>query len=425
MRCQFKAVAVFVVLCLTPTSYARYYDPEYGRFLSRDEMEGKANDAPSLNRYVYAHDNPVRYTDSTGRCPNCVAAGVGAVIGGLVGFGVGYFSEGGSLKKGLAYGGAGAVFGGLAGFTAGASIAAASAGGAVTAETASAGLYMWGAKAAGGAVVDLGLQRAEYSAGMRKDVDWGRTAMAAALGTVGAPGVSGAAPGLARGLAATLGPVGVVAGYQTFQEGVQEENPVKALVGMVYGGGGAGAIGGALARPAPPTAYVVDESVSAPGTELPSQERVAPPSPAAFTRARGGVVGPDVSSAPSEPVLSGSVSSPEPTSAEPSSSGAQTYEILSGVRRAKSQLMVGKETVPAVIVGQGPEVVQIPIEDLRSPRKFIDAVGPTNQKRWFDNLGPASEGSAPPPLEVSPGPRGTPIKDVPVIFSKKDLKGYE
>lgn len=73
MRSIFKAVAVFTVLCLTSTSHARYYDPEYGRFLSRDEMEGKLDNAPSLHRFAYAHANPVRYTDPTGHCvPWCV-----------------------------------------------------------------------------------------------------------------------------------------------------------------------------------------------------------------------------------------------------------------------------------------------------------------------------------------------------------------
>ncbi len=66
MRRSFKAVTVFAVLCLTPTSYARYYDPEYGRFLSRDEMEGKLDSAPSLHRFVYANANPLRYTDPNG-----------------------------------------------------------------------------------------------------------------------------------------------------------------------------------------------------------------------------------------------------------------------------------------------------------------------------------------------------------------------
>ncbi|MHB8876881.1 MAG: RHS repeat-associated core domain-containing protein [Myxococcaceae bacterium] len=45
---------------------ARYYDPELGRFLSRDAFEGSLNDAPSLNRYAYVKANPLRYWDFDG-----------------------------------------------------------------------------------------------------------------------------------------------------------------------------------------------------------------------------------------------------------------------------------------------------------------------------------------------------------------------
>jgi RHS repeat-associated protein len=59
---------------------ARYYDPEMGRFLSRDSVEGTIADAPSLHRFMYVRGNPVRYTDPSGHCAvnkdgtlNCVA----------------------------------------------------------------------------------------------------------------------------------------------------------------------------------------------------------------------------------------------------------------------------------------------------------------------------------------------------------------
>ncbi|WP_233582421.1 RHS repeat-associated core domain-containing protein [Corallococcus sp. CA053C] len=47
---------------------ARYYDSELGRFISRDSYEGALEDAPSLHRYMYAANNPLRYTDFSGRC---------------------------------------------------------------------------------------------------------------------------------------------------------------------------------------------------------------------------------------------------------------------------------------------------------------------------------------------------------------------
>ncbi len=47
---------------------ARFYSPKLGRFLSADTlMSGFAN-PQNLNRFSYVANNPVRYTDPTGRC---------------------------------------------------------------------------------------------------------------------------------------------------------------------------------------------------------------------------------------------------------------------------------------------------------------------------------------------------------------------
>jgi len=45
---------------------ARYYQPELGRWLSQDALEGQMDRAPSLNRYSYAGQNPYRYYDPSG-----------------------------------------------------------------------------------------------------------------------------------------------------------------------------------------------------------------------------------------------------------------------------------------------------------------------------------------------------------------------
>jgi RHS repeat-associated protein len=44
----------------------RWYDPETGRFLSRDPVPGSVESPQTLNPYVYAAANPTRYTDPTG-----------------------------------------------------------------------------------------------------------------------------------------------------------------------------------------------------------------------------------------------------------------------------------------------------------------------------------------------------------------------
>jgi len=45
---------------------ARYYAPEWGRFVSKDPMPGKPNDGQTLNRYVYALNNSIVLIDPSG-----------------------------------------------------------------------------------------------------------------------------------------------------------------------------------------------------------------------------------------------------------------------------------------------------------------------------------------------------------------------
>jgi uncharacterized protein RhaS with RHS repeats len=45
----------------------RYYDPIAGRFLSVDPVTTDTKTGRSFNRYVYAQNNPYRYTDPDGR----------------------------------------------------------------------------------------------------------------------------------------------------------------------------------------------------------------------------------------------------------------------------------------------------------------------------------------------------------------------
>jgi RHS repeat-associated protein len=46
---------------------ARYYNPATGRFLSRDPLDGRANDPKTLHKYIYAGGDPVNAIDPTGR----------------------------------------------------------------------------------------------------------------------------------------------------------------------------------------------------------------------------------------------------------------------------------------------------------------------------------------------------------------------
>jgi RHS repeat-associated protein len=53
---------------------ARYYDPQLGLFLSRDPFEGYDNTPLSLQRYLYAYQNPMKYVDPDGREPVTLTA---------------------------------------------------------------------------------------------------------------------------------------------------------------------------------------------------------------------------------------------------------------------------------------------------------------------------------------------------------------
>jgi len=45
---------------------ARYYNPEIGRFVSKDTYEGNVTNPLSLNLFTYVENNPLIFTDSTG-----------------------------------------------------------------------------------------------------------------------------------------------------------------------------------------------------------------------------------------------------------------------------------------------------------------------------------------------------------------------
>jgi len=67
---------------------ARFYSPELGIFLSHDPFPGFLTEPASLSPYKYAFNNPVRYTDPSGKNPLFLSGLLGSAISG---FG---FSEG-------------------------------------------------------------------------------------------------------------------------------------------------------------------------------------------------------------------------------------------------------------------------------------------------------------------------------------------
>jgi RHS repeat-associated protein len=63
---------------------ARWYDPATGRFTTRDPFPGFVGLPQTQNPYVYVNNNPTNLTDPSGKiAPLLIAAGVGAIIGGV------------------------------------------------------------------------------------------------------------------------------------------------------------------------------------------------------------------------------------------------------------------------------------------------------------------------------------------------------
>jgi hypothetical protein len=81
-----------------------------------------------MSPYAYGWNNPIKYDDPDGRCPNCITGAIGAGIGALIGGGIEIASQlynNGSVNNWSAVGGSalqGGITGGAAGFTSGASL---------------------------------------------------------------------------------------------------------------------------------------------------------------------------------------------------------------------------------------------------------------------------------------------------------------
>ena len=62
---------------------ARYYDPENGRFISRDSYRGNSSNPSTLHLYAYCANNPVNLSDPSGHI--AISRIVGGIVGAVVG----------------------------------------------------------------------------------------------------------------------------------------------------------------------------------------------------------------------------------------------------------------------------------------------------------------------------------------------------
>ena len=101
---------------------ARLYDPLLGRFLSPDPYVQAPDFTQNINRYSYALNNPLRYTDQTGGFVLTAAMTVGIALGCFFGSMTGSylgFQRGATGMDMIGYMLGGAAIGGLAGFAGG------------------------------------------------------------------------------------------------------------------------------------------------------------------------------------------------------------------------------------------------------------------------------------------------------------------
>lgn len=103
--------------------FARYYDPELGRFMALDPEMGDLSSPQTMNRYSYCHNSPLIYKDPTGKF-GIFGAAIGAVIGAatnvLLGAATGNLHSWEDVAKAAIVGG---VSGAIAGATCGLGLA--------------------------------------------------------------------------------------------------------------------------------------------------------------------------------------------------------------------------------------------------------------------------------------------------------------
>jgi len=96
--------------------------------------------------------------------------------------------------------------------------------------------------------------------------------------------------------------------------------------------------------------------------------------------------------------------------------GAQTFEILDGVRRAKANDLLGNQTVSANIFNADSQLIgqqNIPISSLLSPNKAaIDLSTQTAVDRYMSIQNALRQGQALPPINVMQGSRGAPVSQI-------------
>ena len=65
-RIMFNLLLILALFIAPLDSFARYYNPSTGRFMTMDSFEGEPTNPLSLHKYTFAENDPVNKTDPTG-----------------------------------------------------------------------------------------------------------------------------------------------------------------------------------------------------------------------------------------------------------------------------------------------------------------------------------------------------------------------
>ena len=77
---------------------ARFYDLALARFISADTIVPQPGDPLAWDRYAYVKNNPIRYNDPSGHCPECLVMGGIMGVGALIGYGTQVYNN---IQNGL------------------------------------------------------------------------------------------------------------------------------------------------------------------------------------------------------------------------------------------------------------------------------------------------------------------------------------
>ncbi|MGH9853366.1 MAG: hypothetical protein ACREBD_26295 [Blastocatellia bacterium] len=94
----------------------------------------------------------------------------------------------------------------------------------------------------------------------------------------------------------------------------------------------------------------------------------------------------------------------------------ETFEIIDGVRRAKSYELLGRPAIPAEIIDEEGNTVErrdVPVDSLRvTTKRSIDVSTQKDWERFMKTFNQVKSGLPTPPILITPGDKGRKIQDI-------------